>query len=314
MCVGDRVRSCISLAIVLVVSLVAPAPAQYTSPTDPVPPPGAYQQALGPYGSWQTDPGYGQYWQPSVPIGWQPYSDGQWIWTVYGWTWISSEPWSWTFHYGRWAYLPPRGWVWLPGTVWGPAWVSWVSYGGFIGWAPLSPFGPMVFNNFVFVRNADFSAPRIRTAMVRRDLLPAPLLVHWQDHVVRAPERRFIEEVSRHPVRALNDRPVDTLAPWQRTDRGPAAPPAMRPRPADTPLRGIDRPDRDRAQRPWFRPPRGNAPPAVQSPGFDGEQRLPGHRSGPRSAAPVPVAPPVNRGVTGPPAAPAGPGHVASPP
>ena len=151
--------------------------------------------------------------------------------------------------------------------------------------------------------------------MVRRDLLPAPLLVHWQDHVVRAPERRFIEEVSRHPVRALNDRPVNTLAPWQRTDRGPAAPPAMRARPADTPLRGIDRPDRDRAQRPWFRPPRGDAPPAVQSPGFDGDRRLPGHRSGPRSAAPVPVAPPGNRGVTGPPpAAPAGPRHVASPP
>jgi hypothetical protein len=175
-----------------------------------------------------------------------------------------------------------------------------------------------VFNNFVFVRTADFSAPRISRVMVRRDLLPAPLLVHWQDHVVRSPERRFIEEVSQHPVRALNDRPATTLAPWQRADRAPVSPPAMRARPADTPLVGNDRPDRDRAQRPWFRPPRGDrprgdAPAAVQSPGFDGARRLaPWRRSPPRPTAVRPVAPPGDRGVIGP--APAGPGHVGSHP
>jgi len=80
------VRSSIALAVLLGVALVTSARAQYASPNDPVPPPGAYQQALAPYGSWQTYPGYGEYWQPSVPIGWQPYTDGQWIWTIYGWT------------------------------------------------------------------------------------------------------------------------------------------------------------------------------------------------------------------------------------
>src|SRR5262249_47542442 len=178
-------------------------------------------------------------------------------------------------------------------------------------------YGPAVFNNFVFVRTADFCAPRISMAMVRRDRLPAPLLVHWQDHVVRSPERRFIEEMSQHPVRALNDRPSNTLAPWQRADRTPASPPATRARPADTPLVGHGRPDRDRAQRPGCGPPRGDrrggdARAAVQSRGSDGNGRLPGSRSGPRPAGVRPAAPPGNRGVTGP--APAGPGHGGSPP
>jgi hypothetical protein len=29
--------------------------------------------------------------------------------------------------------------VWTPGTVWGPAWVTWRYYDGFAGWAPLPP-------------------------------------------------------------------------------------------------------------------------------------------------------------------------------
>ncbi len=286
-------RSRIALAALLVGAAVASpvevAQAQYPydDPGDAAPSLDSYQQALSPYGSWQTDPGYGQYWQPRVAAGWQPYSEGQWIWTAYGWTWVSDEPWSWTFHYGRWAYLPPRGWVWIPGTVWGPAWVSWVSYGGYIGWAPLSPFGGPGFNDFVFVRNADFCAPRLRTAIVRREFLPPAVVTRWHDHVVRSPERRFIEEVSRHPVRVMRDRPASTLPPRQRADREPA-------------LRGEDPPAPEHAERPWFRPPRGDrprgdAPPAVQqSPRFDGDRRVP------RSASTA-ADPPSRRGGMRPP-------------
>jgi hypothetical protein len=60
--------------------------------------------------------------------------------TDYGWTWASNEPFGWaTYHYGRWAWDPRLGWLWVPGTVWGPAWVSWQYGGGYVGWAPLPP-------------------------------------------------------------------------------------------------------------------------------------------------------------------------------
>src|SRR5262249_2960621 len=162
-----HVRSRIALGVLLVLVLamagVAHPQYPYDDPGDAAPQPGTYQQALAPYGYWQTEPSYGQFWQPSVPAGWRPYADGQWVWTAYGWTWTSYEPWSGTFHYGRWGYLPPRGWVWFPGTVWGPAWVTWVTYSDYVGWAPLSPFGQPVLNNFVFVRSYDFCAPQLRT-------------------------------------------------------------------------------------------------------------------------------------------------------
>ena len=76
-----------------------------------------------------------------MAAGWQPYTLGYWVWTdQFGWMWISNEPFGWaTFHYGRWYLDPYYGWVWVPGYEWGPAWVSFRSGGGYVGWAPLSP-------------------------------------------------------------------------------------------------------------------------------------------------------------------------------
>src|SRR6266496_1683468 len=31
------------------------------------------------------------------------------------------------------------GWVWIPGTVWAPAWVTWTYNDNYVGWAPLPP-------------------------------------------------------------------------------------------------------------------------------------------------------------------------------
>ena len=60
--------------------------------------------------------------------------------TVYDWTWVSDEPWGWaTDHYGRWLFDRSYGWVWVPGPIWGPAWVVWRAGGGVVGWAPLPP-------------------------------------------------------------------------------------------------------------------------------------------------------------------------------
>ena len=288
------VRSRIALAALLVGAAfacpvdVAQAQYPYDDPGDAAPSPDSYEQALGPYGSWQTDPGYGRYWQPRVAAGWQPYSDGQWIWTAYGWTWVSNEPWSWTFHYGRWAYLPPRGWVWIPGTVWGPAWVSWVSYGGYIGWAPLSPFGGRASTTSCSSTTAtsarrdcaprssggsSFRPPCSRAGTITSCALPSD-----------ASSRRC------HAIRcgSCGTGRTSTLPPWRRADRGrPDLDSPRRPDVPDDPGRGPERDrgrrepalrredpparEREHAERPWFRPPRGDrprgdAPPAVQHP------------------------------------------------
>jgi len=101
---------------------------------------GGFYDELAPYGRW-VDCSYGQCWVPArVAADWQPYSNGQWIYTEYGWTWVSNDPWGGNpYHYGTWASIPGYGWSWVPGTVWAPAWVTWSYSNSYIGWAPLPP-------------------------------------------------------------------------------------------------------------------------------------------------------------------------------
>src|SRR6202166_2245148 len=101
----------------------------------------AFYSNLAPYGYWVNRPSYGWVWMPRhIRHGWRPYSAGRWAYTDYGLTWVSAEPFGWaTYHYGRWALDPDYGWEWVPGTDWGPAWVSWQGGDGYCDWAPLSP-------------------------------------------------------------------------------------------------------------------------------------------------------------------------------
>ncbi|HVW97444.1 MAG TPA: DUF6600 domain-containing protein, partial [Mucilaginibacter sp.] len=96
---------------------------------------------LEPYGTWVTNPRYGDVWIPDAEEGFRPYATrGHWVLTDYGNTWVSDYPWGWaTFHYGRWYYDDYYGWEWIPGNEWAPAWVNWRYGGGYYGWAPLSP-------------------------------------------------------------------------------------------------------------------------------------------------------------------------------
>ncbi len=112
-----------------------------------------FHDRLAPYGTWVTVGNYGRCWRPArVAVGWQPYLDGEWVYTDYGWTWVSYDPWGdIACHYGSWAWEPGYGWVWVPGYVWGPAWVTWCFDDDFIGWAPLSP-------AFVFTTSGYFGA------------------------------------------------------------------------------------------------------------------------------------------------------------
>jgi hypothetical protein len=100
-----------------------------------------FYESLSPYGIWVYHPIHRYVWVPSgMYRGWRPYTYGQWIWTDYGWTWHSQFVWGWgPFHYGRWGWEADIGWYWVPGTVWGPCWVTWRHSDFYIGWAPLPP-------------------------------------------------------------------------------------------------------------------------------------------------------------------------------
>ena len=139
---------------------------------------------LEPYGNWREVGGYGYCWQPrDVGPDWRPYADGRWVYTDAGWTWDSSEPFGWAvYHYGRWVDIGRVGWVWVPGTEWGPGWVSWRHSSQHTGWAPLPPEARLLLaiglNSWVddyydigpsqyrFVENQNFGAQRLNTVFV----------------------------------------------------------------------------------------------------------------------------------------------------
>src|SRR3954467_11026759 len=140
-------------------------------------------------GEWVTTSEYGTVWHPThVNDDWQPYLYGRWVWTRAGWAWASDESFGWAvYHYGRWAFSPAMGWMWVPGSVWAPAWVSWRWSDGYAAWCPLGP---------------------------RRSYAPQPAL--W----VVVPSRRFLEPV-RHTVIPRYQRPSLTLPPRPGPRAGP---------------------------------------------------------------------------------------------
>jgi hypothetical protein len=185
-----------------------------------------FYQPLSGYGYWVNLPRYGRCWYPAyVGNDWRPYSDGHWEWTDSGWYWISDEPWAWAcYHYGRWVNDPYYGWVWVPGTEWGPSWVSWREGGGYVGWAPLPPecdFGPngvFIINIviaprcFVFVEQRRF-CDRVRpsTVIVNQTIINQTI-INKTRHItnirrennrvfVNGPDRDAIERVSSEKVR-----------------------------------------------------------------------------------------------------------------
>ncbi|MDP9122587.1 MAG: hypothetical protein M3O15_14670, partial [Acidobacteriota bacterium] len=144
-----------------------------------------FYNELRPYGRWVVTESYGRVFVPAgVEVGWRPYREGHWVHSDYGWTWISEERFGWaTYHYGRWYADPVYGWAWVPGTDWGPAWVSFQRGGGYIGWAPLPPavgfragiglqLGGIDLavaiepRSYAFVEDRVFLAPRIATYVV----------------------------------------------------------------------------------------------------------------------------------------------------
>src|SRR6266545_749266 len=176
-----------------------------------------FYPALEPYGQWVRSPDYGLIWVPYrrvVGPDFVPYSSGgAWEFTDAGWMFVSDWNWGWApFHYGRW-YLDPRfGWVWVPGSVWAPAWVDWRFGGGYIGWAPLPPRHHRTV--WVFTRARDIHRPHIHRYVVRRDPRVYRITVPVR-HKVRSgraywysgPRRDEVERVGGIRVRPIRFRP-----------------------------------------------------------------------------------------------------------
>ncbi|NMB77342.1 MAG: hypothetical protein GYA21_19710 [Myxococcales bacterium] len=119
-------------------------------------------EKLSPYGEWLWTDQYGWVWRPNgTGANWRPYTYGRWLYTDAGWYWHSYWSWGWApFHYGNWAFMSMLGWVWVPSTVWGPAWVMWRYTDGYLGWAPIPPgyawgygwgYYPVFYDGWVFI-------------------------------------------------------------------------------------------------------------------------------------------------------------------
>jgi hypothetical protein len=135
------------------------------------------EQRLAPHGRWVDTPEYGRVFVPAgVPAGWQPYSDGRWVYGPHGWTFVSDEPWGEiTYHYGSWDQWDDLGWFWVPGFVWAPAWVSWRYAPGYVCWTPFAPWWRLHrrhWPGWVVVPEARFTSP-VRSVRVAR---PGPIL------------------------------------------------------------------------------------------------------------------------------------------
>jgi hypothetical protein len=137
-----------------------------------------FRSALEPHGRWERHARWGEVWIPANrPRDWRPYTLGRWVYTDdWGWYWIedqSEAAWGLvTYHYGRWVYDDELHWCWIPGEEWGPAWVQWRRGTNVVGWAALPPDEVIVEYQerpqvWVFVRPAEFVAPRIASVVIR---------------------------------------------------------------------------------------------------------------------------------------------------
>jgi hypothetical protein len=187
---------------------------------------------LAPYGEWIWTPEYGWVWQPrEVWEDWRPYSYGRWVYTNHGWTWSSHFGWGWApFHYGSWAHMDYLGWIWVPGTVWAPAWVMWRHSDVHIGWAPiLAGYGyrygwayyPVYYHHWSFIHWDHFCDPhphhhyiprgRVYDAF-RHTYFPRRCRSRSGEGCVRGPKRDFVAERIRSPVKKRKIQNVEIKA------------------------------------------------------------------------------------------------------
>jgi len=101
------------------------------------------------FGEWFYDDYLGYVWRPADndhPFGygaglgsysWKPYYAGHWASLAGQMFWVADEPWGWIpYHLGVWHWTPKFGWIWVPGSVFAPAWVDWYYGNAYFAWSP----------------------------------------------------------------------------------------------------------------------------------------------------------------------------------
>jgi hypothetical protein len=86
------------------------------------------QRYADPNGEWLWTELYGYVWRPyrARDVGWYPYQQGRFVPLGGRQFWVPDEPWGWVpYHLGLWHFDKKHGWVWLPGSAFAPAWVTW---------------------------------------------------------------------------------------------------------------------------------------------------------------------------------------------
>lgn len=250
-----------------------------------------FYEPLGSYGTWVDVGGYGRCWHPAhVDASWRPYCSGSWVYTDNGWYWDSDEQWAWAcYHYGRWADDSYYGWVWVPGTEWGPAWVSFRRGGGYVAWAPLSPacvFGPsgeivigdndIPMNWYVSVNVHHFAEPITfgllqfgNVKIINRTTLITNIRRVNNRVVMQGPKYETIKKYNRVTVRTSTVNELRTHERVPPTLRQPAAvrQETVRPQEAVRPQETQPRVEQQRAEPAERQPAPGRAPEA--QPGRD---------------------------------------------
>jgi hypothetical protein len=197
-----------------------------------------YAGSLDGYGSWGYVPVYGNVWYPTVGNTWYPYSHGSWsVVAKFGRVWVGVERWSWpTHHYGRWGHQSGR-WFWIPDRRWGPAWVSWASAPGYVGWCPLGFDGRPVVSittvvatgprlGWSVIADTHFrSRARVTNLLVPHHRLRADTWTRFADHqrpAVGDRGGRAVAPAPPPPVQRAVPRPGASVSPVNRPARAAA--------------------------------------------------------------------------------------------
>ncbi|MFQ6038675.1 MAG: DUF6600 domain-containing protein, partial [Candidatus Aminicenantales bacterium] len=106
------------------------------------------------HGEWMWDSLYGYVWRPFLNDrqypwgGWAPYIHGRWTSVNGQLFWVPAEPWGWVpYHLGIWVWDEKKGWLWIPGSLFAPAWVDWAFYAGSWSWRPWTIFDWYFYDN-----------------------------------------------------------------------------------------------------------------------------------------------------------------------
>jgi hypothetical protein len=174
---------------------------------------------------------------------WRPYTNGEWVKNGEDLTWQSRDlGGDTTSHFGNWFYDAPHfRWVWVPGTVWAPAWVSWHEGDVYSGWAPLPPVGIAVvapeayvfvdrrfitsYRVYGFIRPARENITIVRNTHVigRTEIIGGHATTHTMTRSIQA----------NHPTKFRSA--PHRSAPVKRTTRTPQRPTQHKPTPSHTP-------------------------------------------------------------------------------